>query len=263
MRPARSVPTLLARVAPPVFSFGMSLALHLALTAPLFVLWWLDDQSTDELIGEEGTEPGPIGNDGGEVPLGEPDPVRVSMYVEPTEATAPAAEASTAPGPAAAAVTKPAASGPEGAADGDPNTNASMAAIRRGLKGVRPRGERKPCEDIEEITPLGGDKWRVERDVVDYYAVHLKELENQVGVNTHRDADGRPDGARIFLPRCSLLRQAGLRHGDIVNSINDRRVATLTDGIAAYLFLRNDENLRVQVTRKNGEKVTLRYRLKR
>lgn len=263
VRPARPAPTLV-RVIQPVLAFVVSLGLHLALTAPLFVLWLLDDSALDEMPGEEGTEAGPIGNDGGEVPLGEPLPVRVSMYVEPSEATAPAAEAEAAVATAPAATTRPATAATQGAADGDPNVRQpSVAAVRQGLQGRRPRGNRKPCELIEEITDLGGDKWRIERDVVDYYAVHMKELENQVGVSTHVDADGRPDGARIFLPRCSLLRQAGLRHGDIVNSVNGRRVATLTDGIAAYLFLRNDENLRVEVTRKNGERITLRYRLKR
>ncbi|MDO9280328.1 MAG: hypothetical protein Q7U06_00340 [Pseudomonadota bacterium] len=267
VRPARTAPaSLLGRLAQSGLSLVVSLGLHVALTAPLFVMWWLDDRSLDEMPGEEGTESGPIGNDGGEVPLGEPDPVRVSIYVEPSEATAPATDVEAVPatGPAPAATTKPAASGPKGAADGDPNQpQPSVAAVRQGLQGRRPRGNRKPCELIEEITDLGGDKWRVERDVVDYYAVHMKELENQVGVSTHVDADGRPDGARIYLPRCSLLRQAGLRHADIVNSINGRRVATLMDGIAAYLFLRNEENLRVEVTRKNGERVTLRYRMKR
>lgn len=266
VRPARSVPALLFQLLRPGFSLALSVGLHLALTAPLLLMWWLDDSRLDDMPGEEGTESGPIGNDGGEVPLGEPDPVRVSVYVEPTAATAPATEAEAMPatGPAPAADTKPAASGPKGAADGDPNLpQPSVTAVRQGLQGRRPRGNRAPCEPIDEISSLGGDKWRVERDIIDYYAMHLKELENQVGVSTHMGAGGRPDGARIFLPRCSLLRQAGLRHGDIVNSINDRRVATLTDGIAAYLFLRNDDNLRIEVTRKNGEKVVLRYRLKR
>ncbi|MDP2311067.1 MAG: hypothetical protein Q8P18_33915 [Pseudomonadota bacterium] len=260
------MPALLVRLLRPAFSFVVSLGLHVALTAPLFVLWWLDSDRLDEMPGEQGTEDGPIGNDGGEVPLGEPDPVRISMYVEPTAATAPATDTESllATGPAPAPTTKPAASGPKGAADGDPNVpQPSVAAVRQGLQGRRPRGNRAPCEAIEEISSLGDDKWRVERDVIDYYAVHMKELENQVGVSTHFGDGGKPDGARIFLPRCSLLRQAGLRHGDIVNTINGRRVATLTDGIAAYLFLRNDENLRVEVTRKNGDKTTLRYRLKR
>ncbi|MDP2315555.1 MAG: hypothetical protein Q8P41_21835 [Pseudomonadota bacterium] len=253
-----------SRLPQSALSLALSLGLHLALTAPLLLIWWLSPDPPEETPGEEGTVEGPAGNDGGEVPLGEPEPVRVSMYVEPTEATAAAeAEVVSGPGPTPANTTKAAASATQGAEDGDPDATQSTAAKRLGVKGVRPRGNRAPCEPIEEITALGDDKWRVERGVLDYYAAHLRELEKHVGVNTHIGTDGRPDGARIFLPRCSLLRQAGLRHGDIVNTINDRRVATLTDGIAAYLFLRNDEHLRVEVTRKNGDKITLRYRLKR
>lgn len=263
MRPVRSTSALLLRLAGPALSFLVSVSLHLLLSTPFLVLWWLGTQRPDDLVGEEVTEDSQVGDDGGEVPLGEPNPVRVSMYVEPTETPTPAAEAAVATGPAAAPAKAPAR---QGTANGNADTSyAERMAERAGVRGRRPRGDRKPCEEIEEIVPLGDDRWRVERDIIDYYAMHRKELENHVGVATHRGdgGEGRPDGARIFLPRCSLLRQAGFRHGDIVNSINGRRVATLTDAIAAYLFLRNDENLRVEITRKNGDKLTLRYRLKR
>jgi len=249
----------------PLFKGGLSLAfsggLHLALAVPLLLLWWLNASPPEESPGDEGTEEGQAGNDGGEVALGEPEPVQISMYVEPVVESAMIAEVVVGPAPGPAAT--PATPNARGAANGDPTVTQSTAAARMGVQGRRPRGERKPCEPIDEITSLGEANWRVERDVVDYYAVHLKELEKQVGVATHYGADGKPDGARVFLPRCSVLRQAGIRHGDIVNTINGRRVATLADAVGAYLFLRNEENLRVELTRKNGESLTFRYKMKR
>ncbi len=258
MRPARTVTAQLVAALQPAFAFATSLVLHLLLVSPLLVMWWLDARIPDDPAGEDGVEDGPVGNDGGEVPLGEPTPVNVSVYVEPVEATTPVTEAGA--GPAAAKAAAPSA---KGAKDGDPNAGKVDPAERLGARGNRPRGKPEPCEAIEEITTIGMDRWRVERDVVDYYATRLKELEKHVGVSTHRDANGKPDGARIYLPRCSLLRQAGLRHADIVNSINGRRIATLPDAIAAYLFLRNEDNLQVEITRKNGDKLTLRYRLRK
>lgn len=263
LRPARTVTALLWPLVKGGLSLAFSTVLHLVLATPLLLLWWLNASPPEETPGDEGTEEGQAGNDGGEVPLGEPEPVQISMYVEAPVQTAVVAEVVAGPAPGPAPSAKPATPNAKGASDGDTTATQSTAAARMGVQGRRPRGERKPCEPIDEITSIGEDKWRVERDVVDYYAVHLKELEKQVGVATHYGADGRPDGARVFLPRCSVLRQAGIRHGDIVNTINGRRVATLADAVGAYFFLRNEENLRVELTRKNGDTYTFRYRMKR
>lgn len=251
----------------PVVSLGVSVAMHLLVASPA-ILWMLFfAEPVIDLPGEEGVEDGPVGNDGGEVALGEvdPEPMAVSLYVEPVEPTptpTPTPEPAVGPGPAAA---EPAAqrSPIEGTAEGDPNTTTISPAAKAGVKGRRPRGNRKPCEPIEEIVAVSENRWRVERDVVDYYAAHLRELQRQVAVSTHQDASGKPDGIRIFLPRCSVLRQAGIKHGDIVHTVNGRRVATLTEGIAAYLILRSQENIEVELTRKNGEKRVHRYRLKK
>jgi hypothetical protein len=249
----------------PVISLGLSVGLHLVLASPALLWMYLFAEPLMETPGEEGDAESALADDGGEVAEGVPDPtpVSVSLYVEPTavsevvETVEPAAVPAPAPQPAA----KP--SPVEGTAEGDPNTTTISPAEKAGIKGRRPRGERKPCEPIEEITSLAEDRWRVERDVVDYYAAHLRELQKQVAVSTHQDGTGKPDGVRVFLSRCSLLRQAGIRHGDVIHSVNGRRVATLTDGIAAYLLLRNEDNLRVELTRKNGDRRTHHYRLKR
>lgn len=263
MRPARAPAPQVPRastvwaVVRAAFSFALSVAIHLAIASPAIVWLVFFAEPMLETPGDEGPEDAALGNDGGEVPLGEPEPMSVSLYVEPPPGAVPA-EAPPAPGPAAA----PARSPVEGTAEGDPNTTTISPAERMGVRGRRPRGERKPCETIDEIVAVSDDKWRVERDVLDYYAAHLRELQKQVAVSTHAGPDGKPDGVRVFLPRCSVLRQAGIKHGDIIHSINGRRVATLTDGITTYLALRNSENLQVELSRKNGVRRVHRYRLK-
>jgi hypothetical protein len=249
----------------PFLSLGVSVTAHLAVASPAILWLYLFADPMLDLPGEEGQEDGPIGNDGGEVPQGEadPEPMAVSLYVEPVEAP-PSVEPvdPTAAGPAPAS--KPATKSPiEGTAEGDPNTTTISPAAEMGVKGRRPRGDRKPCEPIDEIVSVADDKWRVERDVVDYYAAHLRELQRQVAVSTHSGADGKPDGVRIYLPRCSVLRQAGIKHGDIIHTVNGKRVATLMDGIGAYLTLRGEENLQVEITARNGQKRVHRYRLRK
>jgi type II secretory pathway component PulC len=99
----------------------------------------------------------------------------------------------------------------------------------------------------------------VERGIVDWYATRPKELGKQMGATQHDDANGRPDGARIYLPRCSVLRSAGLRNGDIVHRINGRRVASIPEALATWVALRGEPSVKLELTRKTGEKLTFRY----
>jgi hypothetical protein len=239
------------------FSFAVSLGLHVALLSPMVIWAWLN-RAIEDSPGDEGLQDGPVGDGGSEMALGEPVPMEVSLYVEPT-VTPVAAVVSTptqAPGPPAAAATTPA---PKGDAQGDTNTQPDPDATHAGAPGHKPRGDKKPCDTIDEITTTGPSSWRVERDVVDWYATHLNELGKQVAVNTHRDANGVVDGFRVFLPRCSVLRQAGIKHGDIVHTVNGRRVTSLPEALAAYLVLRTNPNIEVEGVRKSGEGFDYRY----
>lgn len=262
MRPDRSPRALLRRLGALVASFWASFALHVGIILPLVLIGWLDLHfAPEETPGEEGTVAGPIGDGGGEVALGELAPVSVSIYEEPSATPVEAAEV-VEPGPAPKATPK-APPAKQGAPDGDTDTQPDEVVKRSGMEGHAPRGRKKPCEPIEEIVSTGEDRWRVERDVVDYYVGNRKELEKQVNVRTHKDADGKPDGFRVFLSRCSVLRQAGIHHADIIHTINGRRVATLLDAITTYIALRNEQDLRIELTRKNGDDLVYRYHLKR
>lgn len=243
-------------------ALGLSLLLHLGVALP-WVAW---QRFTAELDspGEDGTEPGQAGNDGGEL-VSLATPVQVSLYKEPRKrrpaaTTAPAAEG------ASAASSRGDAS--EGGAAGTPAADASTGEVvdprvlREGVQGKPPRGKKKPCEPIEEVVKIGEDRWRIERDLMDWYATHLRELEKQVGVSSHRGEDGKRNGARLYLPRCSVLRQGGLLNGDVVHTVNGRKVNTVAQGVATWLAVRNDKTIVVELSRKDGTPRTHTYKLK-
>lgn len=260
-------------------AFGASVFFHLAAMTPLVVMWWLDSRDSPpphDPGGEEGTEAGPAGDDGAEVPLGSDAPVTVTMIDEAAtpeqvaevnaEAIAPAPEPAAAPArPEQHPTPTKRASEALAARDGSPEGSEGAVATTAppGVEGKKPRGNKKPCEALEEIQQIGPNEYRIERGVVDWYARHPKELGQEVGVQAHPGPNGKPDGARLYLPRCSVLRQLGIRHADIVHKVNGKTVTTLPGAIALYFNVRNDQVVTVELARKNGEPQLLRYTLVR
>jgi hypothetical protein len=239
-------------------TIGLSLFGHLLVAAVVIGLGavTLDLDGPGDV---NGATEGPVGNNGGEAGGEEalqtpPVPVRISVYqpsapkpdkASPSPQKQPPAE--TAPSTAPTAPD----SSPEGTGD----------ARKEGVAGKAPRGNKKPCEPVEEIVKVSDTKWRVERSLLDWYAVHLRELEKQAGVGIHRGEDGKRDGARLYLPRCSVLRQAGFRGGDVVHSVNGHKVTSIANGVKTYAKVRNARTLKVDVTRKNGKSLTLTFKL--
>ena len=69
-------------------------------------------------------------------------------------------------------------------------------------------------------------------------------------------------GFRVRRIKCgSVLHQAGIRNGDVVRSINGRPVTTIPQALSAYRKLRRKRKLEVELTRRSGEAVSLRYKL--
>ncbi len=251
-----------------VVAWLVSITLHLAGALP--VLSYTRFAHLYDLAGEEGEEAGPIGNDGAELTT-PAMPVNVSVYVEPKAKAQPKASA---PAPVAApSQPKSEATGSAPTAEGSGEPTAQMAnareariaetrTLKEGQAGAPPRGKKKPCEKIEEVTALGDKRWRVERSLLDWYATHLRELERQVGVSSYRDEDGKRGGAKLYLPRCSVLRQGGMQNGDVVRTINGRKVNTIAQGVATWLAVRGQKTITVELTRRNGEELVHTYLMK-
>lgn len=145
------------------------------------------------------------------------------------------------------------------------------AAEARRPRGARPihrarKARQKepppPCDVSPDILALADGTYFVERSLVEYYATHRDEISRLGTVTLHRDASKRPDGFRVGLPRCSLLRQGGLRTDDIVQDINGRRIHTVLQAVAAYIVLRKEPVLYVRVAREGEpESLVLAYHL--
>ncbi|MFT5683407.1 MAG: hypothetical protein ACI8RZ_004338 [Myxococcota bacterium] len=253
-----------------LLSLLLSTLVHGAVAAPYFA-WSLTEPPIT--AGEEGPEGQKIGDglvgDGGAPPeptLTPPAPVNISMYVEPiaapTAPTKPPPQTTTAP-------TQASTSQPAQSTSGQTSTRPTRGEgttpgneTNSGVEGTPAPGPSNSCDPIDGVTKISSMQWRVDRDLVDYYASHLRELDRQASTSTHRNDDGKPDGVLIYLPRCSILRHGGLRNGDVVHSVNGRKVSNVANAVTTYLALRKEKNLSVLVTRKNGKQVTLKYRLK-
>lgn len=130
--------------------------------------------------------------------------------------------------------------------------------------GRRPpgKGKRKSCPVIADdgVERLSPTEWNVSRDVVEHYAGNLGELMKLGSVRPHRAADGKLRGFRVAIARCSILRETGLRTGDVVETINGIEVHDLFGALGAYFKLRKETHIEVRITRR-GRPITFSYEL--
>jgi len=129
---------------------------------------------------------------------------------------------------------------------------------------VRPKKrKRRRCapDPIEEIRHHGATMWTVERSIIKHYTRSLKRINSLGWSKQHEGSDGRPDGMAIYGVKCNNdLHRAGIRSGDVVHSVNGHRVRNIPQAIAAYLAVRNDRVVKVDLTRR-GERKVFAYRL--
>lgn len=250
--------------------FFLSALLHGAVATP-YLTGALN--APPPLSGEGGPESENVGDgligDGGPAGADEPlltpsIPVHISMYVEPTAPPTPSSEpVETAPTTTSDRSSGSSSSGRSGGTGAGAGTGTTEGAEdNSGVVGTPAPGKKNNCEPTDQIVKLKSHTWRVDRDLVDYYASHLRELDRQVSASTHRDDEDKPDGIIIYLPRCSLLRHGGLRNGDIIHTVNGRKVTNIANAITTYLAVRKDKRIDVVMSRRNGKTVTQTYRLK-
>ena len=132
--------------------------------------------------------------------------------------------------------------------------NESVAPART-VEKKRNRYDR--CQDNPGISQ-SGERYRVDRGVVDYYA--RPKRYNQLGhARWHEGAAGERDGFRLRRIHCDL-HEAGMRNGDIVNSIDGRTVTTIREAIRLWFKVRRKNRVVLNITRK-GQPLTLTYQL--
>ena len=108
------------------------------------------------------------------------------------------------------------------------------------------------CGDpMPEIQAMGGDNWRVDRNLAEMYATNLKLLQSLGWVRQHKGPDGKPDGWRFGGIECgNVLHQAGFRRGDVLQEVNGRPVRTVFQVFKTYLFERKKDLIVVKVVRR-------------
>ncbi len=134
----------------------------------------------------------------------------------------------------------------------------------RGRKGHRPpragTGDDKCPPPVNTIEALDESHFLIERPFVEYYARHIPELMKLGSVWAHKGKDGKPDGFRVGLAKCSVLRQGGLRSGDIVHDINGIQIDSLLEAVGAYFKLHKEEHIEVRLARR-GKPVVLSFEI--
>ena len=195
-----------------------------------------------------------------------PDPVPAAPAPKPPEPSpAPPDAAPPAPGPAETPV-EPG----DGVADAEApaeipaaNPHQQGHGLKKGEgRKVTGKGHRHDCP----VNPRGGVKntsptsWVLERDLVEFYAGHLKELMKLGSVRANRTEAGKLDGFRVGVAKCSVLRETGFRTGDVVQDVNGVEVHDLLGAVGAYLKLRKEKHFEVHLVRR-GKPLSLTYDL--
>lgn len=257
MRLLRSIADATGAAAISLGMFG-SMALLLGFR-PVFdtTLTDLGADGPDEIVYAADVEEAIALIDALENPAPIPEPV-----VEPEPAPEPEAQpAAPDPEPVAAEPVEvaqaPAVDGPT-RRDGMTREERLQAARERAQQRKR---KRSCLEETDSVAELGPNRYRVERDLIDYYSSHLKEAAKLAYVHWYRE-DGEIKGFRVRRIRCgNVLHQAGFRNGDVILSINGRSVTTIPQALLAYRKLRRKKQLRVEVIRRDGAAVKLHYKL--
>lgn len=272
---------LAVRPLPAALSFGTSVFLHVLALVPLLLLSWLVQP---QVVDDEDATPYAEGDaPDGEGELVDDAVLTVTVLNTPMDWDATTIQPTPAPAPdAAAAPPTPAAPtrdkatqaqkpddtksadgarAQDAAAQGDVEAGQSTGdGTPNPMAQKSSKGKGKPCPVNADVVRLETWKWGIERSLVERYANDISAAEKLARITANNTADGKPNGFKLGLPRCSVLRQAGLRTGDIVRDVNGRKIHNILQAVAAYFTLRKEKDFVVHIQRKN-QLVTLWYRV--
>ena len=133
----------------------------------------------------------------------------------------------------------------------------SQAETAKKSKKRKRRNRYRNCRDNDGIatTDIG---YAVDRDVVDSYA-HITRYRELGHVSWYKNDDGERTGFRLRRINCDL-RQAGIRNGDIVTSVNGRTIQSIPEAIRMWFKVRRKNHVVLEITRR-GTPMTISYEL--
>lgn len=171
------------------------------------------------------------------------------------------------PGTSATTV-KPASTDAKSTNDGDPTQLRESAKTGEGTGTGTGEGDAKqksgkpPCEAVDGVEVIDATAWKVKRSLIEYYAGDLKAFDRLGWVEPYYSSDGKAAGLKIGLARCSAVKAGGLKHNDVIQSINGVPVTSFSQALSAWLKLRDSTRLKVLILRK-GAPITLTYQIVR
>lgn len=133
----------------------------------------------------------------------------------------------------------------------------SQAKLGKKSKKRKRRHRYRNCRDNAGIatTDVG---YAVDREVVDGYA-HITRYRELGHVSWYRDDTGDRTGFKLRRINCDL-REAGIRNGDIITSVNGRTIQSIPAAIRMWFKVRRKNRVVLEITRR-GEPMTINYEL--
>ena len=144
-------------------------------------------------------------------------------------------------------------------------TRAGQAEQKQADKTIKdsPRKKGKTCKksgSSYDITRHSTTSYSINEDLVDHYTGSLEAAAELGLVAWHTNDQGKRDGFIIRrLPCNSPLRAAGFRKGDVVHSINGKKVRSYAQGLAAWRILRKRASVEIVMTKKSGKRRRVTY----
>ncbi|TNE86413.1 MAG: hypothetical protein EP330_21980 [Deltaproteobacteria bacterium] len=117
-----------------------------------------------------------------------------------------------------------------------------------------PRPSRPPVEPIDGITPRSEWHYEVEPKVLE--GLDMDGIARMGRALPHRSATGDMDGIRVSgIRRGSLPDQLGLRNGDVVHQVDGHPIVGMSQAMAAYEAVQDEDELTVELTRRGSPTV--------
>ncbi len=140
---------------------------------------------------------------------------------------------------------------------GEGSARQSLAAQRA---RVMAKGRKARCKkQHDDIDKLGNGRFKVERNLVEYYTSNLKRFNSLGWSGPYNQDDVR--GWKISGFGCnSPLHFAGLRRGDIILTVNQKNMRTWIQVFGAYRKMKRQHEFDIVLLRR-GERRVLHYTL--
>lgn len=128
-------------------------------------------------------------------------------------------------------------------------------------KGPSPAPKSASLGESEKIVALGdGVHWEIDSDYLSQRLADLPGLAREVGVEVYKE-DNRQQGYRLISARGSkLLRDMGLKPGDVLLEVNGKKLDTIQAGLSVYQEMSGAQQIQVVFSR-NGRNETRVYEI--